>query len=791
MVKSRTTHALPFFTVVAVVLSIGACYDRAGHAGQETCRRQALPHVPPSEVGMDRKRLGEIDRIVTEGIRAGQMAGCVVAVGRHGKLVYLKAFGHRQLEPEKRPMTVDTLFDLASLTKPIATATSVMILAQQGKIELCAPVARYLPQFGRNGKEKITVFQLLTHQGGLVADNSLSDYAHGVKTAWERIFALPLHYPPGERFVYTDVGYMVLGRMVEQVSGERLDRFAQRHIFAPLGMCETGFLPGPALRQRAAATEKRNGRWMVGQVHDPRAYRLGGVAGHAGLFSTAEDLAVFAQMMLGRGAYRGVRVLRPQWVDRMTRPYATPRGFRGLGWDVQSGYSSNRSKLYSPEAFGHGGFTGTAIWIDPVYDLLVVFLSNRLHPDGKGTVNPIVGRVGTVAVEAIDPAPHRPVLTGIDVLEQDGFDLLRGSHVGLITNHTGVDRRGISTARLLHDAPEVELVALFSPEHGIEGVLDTSRIGHGRHRELNVPVWSLYGTTRRPTAEMLRGIDTLVFDIQDIGTRFYTYISTMGYAMEEAAKRRLRFIVLDRPNPIGGVAVEGPVLDPGRESFVGYHAIAVRHGMTTGELALLFNAERHMKLDLHVVRMRNWRRELYWEQTGLRWINPSPNMRSVTEALLYPGIGLLETTNLSVGRGTATPFEWIGAPWIDGRSLANSLRKAGLEGIEFRAVSFTPEASVYAGKRCEGVGFRVTDRVKFRPLRTGLELARQLRLQYPDRWDGARYDRLLADRAVFEAVLAARPVDEIEHLYQAELESFVRRRRNFLLYLPASSGADE
>ena len=491
---------------------------------------------------------------------------------------------------------------------------------------------------------------------------------------------MPLTVEPGSRFIYSDVGFIVLAEMVHRVSGSNVHEFSRQHVFGPLGLAETGYLPDESLRQRAAATEQRDGRWMCGEVHDPRAYRLGGIAGHAGLFSTAEDLAVYGQMLLQDGQYGGVQILPAEIVAQMTTPQRVGEGLRGLGWDMRTGYSSNRGDLFSPRAFGHGGFTGTGIWIDPQLQLIVIFLSNRLHPDGKGTVNPLIGRIGTIAAAAIEPdspsppatgtSPEGQTLTGIDVLVRNGFRELQGRRVGLITNQTGVDRAGVSTVELLRRAEGVDLKALFSPEHGLEGKLDVAKIGDTQDANTGLPVYSLYGENRSPTAESLQGLDTLVFDIQDIGARFYTYISTMGNAMRTAAEHKLRFVVLDRPNPINGVDVAGPVLDEGSQSFVGFHTLPVRHGMTVGELAAMFNEELQLGVDLQIVPVEHWRREDYFDRTGLLWVNPSPNMRSLAEAVLYPGIGLLEMTNLSVGRGTDTPFEVIGAPWLDGIQLA-------------------------------------------------------------------------------------------------------------------------
>ena len=749
-----------------------------------------LPLVAPSTVGMNGRVLKRIETVFEEGLSDGEMAGCVVCVGRGGRIAFLEAFGHRQVEPAKVKMTSDTVFDMASITKPVATATSVMMLVERGQVRLRDRVSLHLPEFGQNGKDKITIQDLLIHQGGLIPDNAISDYEVGVEKALERVYALETYVEPGSKFVYTDVGFIVLAELIRRKTGQSVHEFSQEHVFRPLGMYETGYLPAESLRSRAAATEQRDGKWMRGEVHDPRSFLLGGVAGHAGLFSTARDLAIYAQMMLNGGIYRGQRVLSRRTVTTMTAPYTVSRGLRGLGWDKQSGYSSNRGELFSPSAFGHGGFTGTSLWIDPDLNLFTIFLSTRLHPDGKGYVNDLGGRVGNIAAAAIQapgqvPAPRptkQPVQVGIDVLETDGFAELAGQRVGLITNHTGISRDGRSTVEILHSANNVQLAALFSPEHGFAGRLEQARIDDDQDKATGLLIHSLYGQTRRPTPEMLDGIDTLVFDIQDIGTRFYTYVSTMGEAMKAAADQDVRFVVLDRPNPIGGVVISGPVLDGGRESFVGFHALPVRHGMTVGELAQMFRDELDLDLRLEVVRVKNWRRSDWFDSTGLLWVNPSPNMRNSTQALIYPGVGLLETTNLSVGRGTDTPFEVIGAPWLNGQRLAVALNRAHLPGVRFVPLRFTLDASKFKDQECGGVRLLITNRKLYRPTITGWEIARQLVRLFPNKWNSDGYDRLLGDEQVLADILAAKPARDIEAGYQQELDLFRARRSKYLLY---------
>jgi uncharacterized protein YbbC (DUF1343 family)/CubicO group peptidase (beta-lactamase class C family) len=749
-----------------------------------------LPRAEPAAVGLDAARLQRVDELVAEGLAAKNMPGCVVCVGRHGKIALLKAYGNKQVEPTVVPMTTDTLFDMASLTKPVATATSILLLIEQGKLRLGDKVSSFLPEFAANDKEPITIHDLLIHQSGLLADNSLRDYDEGPEVALKRICELKLLNPVGAKFVYSDVNFILLGEIIRRVSGQTVHEFSRDHIFQPLGMSETGYLPGESLRAKAAPTEQRDGHWMQGEVHDPRAYKLGGVAGHAGLFSTADDLAVYAQMMLNGGTFGGRRILASQTVARMTRGDRVSSGVRGLGWDKRTAYSSNRGDLLSDSAFGHGGFTGTVLWIDPELDLFFIFLSNRVHPNGKGLINPLAGQIANVVASAVLPAdqPARPVaksrdvLTGIDVLEREGFRQLAGRKVGLITNHTGRNRSGTSTVQLLHDAKNVELKVLFSPEHGYEGKLDVSKVGDSQDKATGLKVFSLYGETRKPTPAMLEAIDTIVFDIQDIGCRFYTYNSTMGEAMQAAAEHQRRFVVLDRPNPINGVDVAGPMLDPGKESFVGFHRIPVRHGMTTGELAVMFKSERKLDLDLQIIPCEGWRRRETWDDTGLLWVNPSPNMRSLTEALLYPGVGLLETTNVSVGRGTDTPFEVVGAPWIDARRLATELHARNIPGVTFVPIEFTPTSSKFANETCHGINIAITDRQTFEPLRLGFEIAAALRKLFPNAWETKSYNRLLANDRTFEAVVGGKSVEEILTAARTGVSEFLRRRETCLIY---------
>ncbi|MGA7949357.1 MAG: exo-beta-N-acetylmuramidase NamZ domain-containing protein [Thiobacillaceae bacterium] len=744
---------------------------------------------PPDAVA-----LGRIDDIVKEEIAASRLPGAVVLVGGENSVYYRRAFGERQVKPERLPMTEDTIFDLASLTKPVATATAIMQLDELGKVDLDAPVARYWPEFATNGKAAITLRQLLTHYSGLPADLDLNGKWSGRETARRLIVQARPVTTPGSRYRYSDINFEVLGLLVERVSGLPLDVYCEHHIFGPLGMRDTTFKPKDMAR--IAPTE--GGR--QGTVHDPTAFRMGGVAGHAGLFSTVDDLARFARMLLAGGKLDGVRVLQATSVEAMTVPQS-PAGLerlRGLGWDLAPPFASNHDVLPPVGAYGHTGFTGTSLWIDPVSKIYVILLTNRVHPDGRGDVKPLRERLTVAVGDAVgtvssgDIVAARPALapfvaavpavqTGLDVLAEQHFAPLRGLHVGLITNHTGLDARGRRNFDLLRAAPGVSLAALFSPEHGLDGNLD-EKVASGAEPSTGLPVYSLYGKTQRPTDEMLKDLDALVFDIQDAGARFYTYITTLGYAMEAAAKRGIPIYVLDRPNPITAAAVQGPMLDAGRTSFTAYYPIPVRYGMTVGELARFFNAEAGIGADLRVIPMHGYARRDWYDDTGLPWVAPSPNLRTLTEAVLYPGVALVEGANVSVGRGTDTPFELVGAQWIDAQTLTRYLDARALPGVRFTVAEFTPKTGRYQGRACHGVRITVTDRDALESPALGVEIAAALHRLYPDDF---RLDQTLGSigsARVLEAIRSGEDPRAIAASWQADLDAFRTHRALYLLY---------
>ncbi len=728
------------------------------------------------------KELDWIDYFVEKSIKQKKCPGAVVLAGVNFRRVYFKAFGMRAISPGRERMTRDTIFDLASVTKPVATAFSIMKLWETGKLDLDECVSKYLPEFSGKGKEKIKVRHLLTHHSGLTPDNPLRDYLDGPEKAWERICRLPLLSPPGERFRYSDVGFIVLGKLVERVSGMKLDAFARKYVFGPIGMKHTFFNPPDNLKRKIAPTQRLKGRILRGIVHDPRARLLGGVAGHAGLFSTAQDLEKICLMLLGSGEYKGKRIFEKRTIEKMTTlPRNGNTHGRALGWDVDSPYSSPRGMwLTRGVSFGHSGFTGTSLWIDPKVKAYVIVLTNRVHPDGKGNVISLRRQIANAFGRSLG-LHEKGVIPGIEVLSLENFKGLEGSGIGLITNHTGRTRDGISDIDIFYRAKGLKLICLFSPEHGIRGVLDRPVENHV-DEETGLPVYSLYGKTKRPLPRMLEGVDTLVFDIQDIGTRFYTYISTMLYSMEEAAKRGIRFVVLDRPDPIGGKGVYGPLTDPDSISFTACARIPVVHGMTVGELAVFFKKTRKMKVELKVVKMKGWRRSMRLDETGIPWINPSPNMTSLEGAILYPAIGLLEATNLSVGRGTRYPFRVFGSPWMDAERVLQGLKAMNYKALRFERYDFKPKWSKFKGKECKGIRIRILQRDGFDPVCLGLRIGRLIRKIHGKKFEFDKINVLLKSRKTLEMLKSGCSIEAIRNSWLKELGNFLEKRKGCLLY---------
>jgi uncharacterized protein YbbC (DUF1343 family)/CubicO group peptidase (beta-lactamase class C family) len=775
----------------------------------------ALPSLafapPPPRALSGTFDLSGIDDTVNEAVASGEIPGVVVLIGRGDDILLQRAYGSRRLLPNAVPMTVDTIFDVASLTKPVGTTIAVMSLVERGAVDLDAPLGKYLKEFRSKQLDEITVRRLLTHNAGLSAYPPNATVAVGFPRTAHEIARIPLEYPPGSGFQYSDTGFILLGELVRRVAGVPLDRYLDRIMFRPLGLLDTSFQPRASVMARVAPTEFANGHLLRGEVHDPRARLLGGVAGHAGMFSTAADLARICRMLLNGGTLDGQRILSAATVRTMWEAVPDSRA-RTLGWDVASTYSRTIAPFFPEGSVGHLGFTGTALWIDPPTRSYIIILSNRVHPHGGGASKirelrirlaaaagaqlfqpPVIADPGPTSGPAADGAmpesrpasetvmPPERVLTGLDVLADQGFSMLAGHSVGLVTNQTGVDSRGRRAIDLIAGARGVRLQAIFSPEHGLMGVANTD-VPHGTDAATGRPIWSLYGATRRPTPAMLKDITLLVFDIQDVGVRYYTYLTTLIYVMEEAAKHRIPVLVLDRPNPITGRVVEGPLMDPDLQSFTSPHTIPVRTGLTIGEFGRLAAAERKIPVSLTVVPMIGWQRERWFDETGLPWFNPSPNIRSVTQALLYSGVGLLEATNLSVGRGTDMPFEIVGAPWIEARGLAEALNRQGLRGVSFEPIWFTPTADVYASVLCAGVRVVVTDREAIRPVTVAFAMARALRGRHREQFRPENIQNLLVNRSTMWAFLRGEVLERVVAWAEMDRATFLNRRASYLMY---------
>jgi SSS family transporter len=875
--RTRPVAALIFLAVVLSGIS------RSCDAQSKDLAKSGAPHLV-SEMWETQQPtdpyFSPISTLVNEAITAKKLPGAVVVVGHNGKVVFEQAYGNRKLAGEPgldgipspaEPMTEGTIFDMASLTKCLATATAIMQLYENHRFDFDDPVAKYLPEFAANGKEYVTIRELLTHYSGLPPDVALKD-AWGLAApdkaeGYKRAFASPLVAVPGTHFEYSDINFIVLGALVEKLSGETLDLYASEHIFKPLKMEHTRFLPlekgcGPVVWPGAKLGARSTyacmpGQWsravwvsnaaptahdneldasvnpdfdhlLRGVVHDPTTRRMGGVAGQAGVFSTAGDMSLYASALLDKLLCdKGPFPLKQSTLKLMTSPEqpATAESgatvftsdgkptkgiaVRGFGWDINTAFSRPRGEVYPIGSFGHTGFTGTSLWMDPASDSYVILLANAIHPRGGAPISALRGQVATAAARALgiatqaEPLPAAndnkgsaaKVLTGIDVLEKTNFQALKAAtkdghlRLGLLTNQTGLDAAGRRTIDVLKAVPGVELVTLFSPEHGIAGAKDSFDLKSGVDAASGVPVVSLYGpksSDKRPKVEDLAKLDAVVIDLQDAGVRFYTYQSVMGYFLEAAGKAGTPVFVLDRPDIVGGELVQGPVSDAGKEAYINYRPEPVRQGMTLGELAKIFNREDHLGAKLTVVPMEGWSRSEYFDETGLKWVNPSPNLRSVAAAALYPGVGLLDLTNVSVGRGTATPFEHIGAEWIKGAELAAYLTARKIPGVRFIATKFTVAEDEnrypFHGLEVEGVAMVAEDRKVLDAPELGIELIAALHKLYPEQFKMAKTAALIVNDATMDGLEKETDPREIAAGWAVGIAEFKAKRDKYLLY---------
>jgi len=855
-----------------------------------------------------------ITTLLNDAIAAHKLPGAVVLIGHNGKVVFTHAYGDRKLAGEPgldnkpspaEPMTEDTIFDMASLTKCLATATAVMQLYEQGKItSFDDPVEKYLPAFNPQHDEtraKVTLRMLLTHTSGEAPDVDLKDpwgLAHPDKAEGiHRALTTPLKAEPGSVMTYSDINFILLGDLVETLSNEPEDVYAAEHIFQPLGMSNTRYLPtdhecgvvavaiwgkgkhagGEAIvdpcgpngwekqkwvpkiaptahdNEGTAATNPDFDRLLRGTVHDPTARRMGGVAGHAGVFSTAHDIGLFAQALLDKLTRNtGPFPLKQSTLQLMTTPqqpghdlsqltkaskaeelaiaagdkpaapglaphYPAAKELRGFGWDIDTAFSKPRGATFPIGTFGHTGFTGTSLWMDWRTNTYVILLANAIHPRGNPPISNLRGEVATAAARALDlypcgPTPifeirdcitipvagslrspnSIPTLTGIDILESSHAAALANLRLGLFTNQSGIDAQGHRTIDILYQT--TKLTTLFSPEHGLATSLDTEHIANSTDSATHLPIISLYGSNdadRRPTHDQLKDLDAVVIDLQDAGVRFWTYEAAMSYFLRAAATEQTQYhhdlliIVLDRPNLIGG-ATQGPLSDRGTESYVNTMPLPVRHGLTLGELARYYAATHKLLTYLTVVPMQHWSRTQYFADTGLPWINPSPNLRSPEAAILYPALGLIEQTNISVGRGTDHPFSFFGAPWLNATDVTTALTARHIPGVTFTATTepIAEDANHYPfhGQAIPAVHVTVTDRNALDTPELGIEILAVLHRLYPIQFQLTKVQRLLCNQATLDALTRGDDPRDIAATWTAAIAAFKSATAPYLLY---------
>lgn len=719
----------------------------------------------------------ELKQALDQAVKDSGAPGAVGYVGHGGKTLFHEASGQRTLIPAPLAAKKDTIYDLASLTKVIATTTSVMLLHERGALDLDQPVSELLPL---PGFQAITSRHLLTHTAGLPPFKQWHTEAHSVDEYIQRIAGLRLESAPGERRVYSDLGFMILGRIVELLGQRTLDAFATEHIFKPLDMAHTRFNPPVAWREDCAATEQCpwRGRLMQGEVHDENAYAVGGVSGHAGLFAPAEDLARYC-----RGLLDG-KLLKAETVEMMARPGVVPRyPWQALGWKIDPWAEGSEGYLRSRRAMGHTGWTGTCLWMDLDSAYFAILLSNTPHPDRTHRDNATLRRTFFDPVAALCHPTTTNAHTGLDRLVWEEFDSLKGKRVALLTNQCAVDLLGRSILEVLALEPTLSVVRVFSPEHGFTGQAEAGeRVGAQR---ATVPIVSLYGEQKRPEPDQLRDIELLVVDLPDIGARYYTYMATMKDCMAACAAAGVPVLVLDRPNPLGGSVVEGPIAEV-TGSLVCCAPLPIRHGMTLGELAMFFKASEAdcAALELSVSEVNGWPRTFQAPQCALPWLPPSPNIPTFDSALLYIGTCLFEGLNLNEGRGTETPFQVFGAPWLEPQKLISKLSRDDSAGFKLEAVTYTPrsipgksKSPVYQDKACSGIRIHVSSAVDARPFRLVYGLLQAMHEQYGSRLEWKPFfDTLAGGDGLRTAIQSGTSAETYLESIRGAQEAFERSR---------------
>lgn len=682
--------------------------------------------------------------------------GAVAYVGRNDEVLFFDSVGKCAILPSEEDMKKDSIFDLASLTKVIATTTSVLLLYQQGKINLDDPVSNYIsiPNF-----HKFSIKHLLTHSSGLIGYEEWYKENFSFEDILIKLSKTQLLFEPGTKHLYSDFGFMILAHIVELISGEHFDQFCKENIFSKLNMNTTFFIVPEEYKNRCAPTEKCVWRKKIirGEVHDEHAYAMGGIAGHAGLFSTAEDLSRFC-----RGMMNGY-ILEKDIIEEMATCRVIPNyPWQVLGWKTDPFWESIEGQIPFRSALGHTGFTGTCLWWDRKSGYYTILLSNSCHPSRKTRDNRKLRKTFYNSIALLIAPEKINVHCGIDVLLRDDFKPIKNSSVALFTNTSARNITGIPTLDIFLAEEKIKLKYIISAEHGLQLSEEAGKSDIQKQWE-DKQVIDIYDKkTRIDWQRILKQIDWIVVDIQDIGSRYYTYIYSLSQLMKICNKYQKKMIILDRPNPLGGEIVEGFLPDKEYLGEVCWGNVPIRHGLTIGESALYLkktNAELK-SLELSVIKMDGWFYDLQYPNLDLQWFLPSPNIPSFESALCYVGTCLFEGTNISEGRGTQYPFQTIGAPWLNSVLILSSLSEEFKEGFNIKPCPFKPISipgkatnPKYVNELCNGLHLKVKDFNQARPFMLTLELLRLIKLHHPEHFAFNNYFEKLSGISTLRAII--------------------------------------
>lgn len=706
--------------------------------------------------------------------------GAVAYLGKMDDVLYWDCVGKRSLIPVEEPNGIDTIYDLASLTKVVATTTAVMLLYQRGVIKLDDPISKFIPI---SKFRDISIRHLLTHSSGLPAYAEWYREINSIEDFLIKIYKTDLLFTPGTAHLYSDLGFILLGHIVELVSGENLERFCKSNIFEPLRMLSTFFKVPDYLVEKCAPTEMCNWRRKVmrGEVHDENAYALGGIAGHAGLFSTAEDLAKFCRAMIHR------KILEPEVIEEMATSRIIPNyPWQVLGWKTDPYWDSIEGLLPFRTALGHTGFTGTSLWWDRYSGYYAILLSNSCHPSRTKRDNKKLRKTFYNGISILINPPKFNIHPGIDVLMRDNFKDLRKAKIGVYTNISAVNVYGKSTLEVLTSSDQFTVVVLFAGEHGLRVSQEAGK-GESEKRWNGIPIIDLYSRNRSPEdKELLKKLDWIVIDIPDIGVRYYTYLASVQKLLTLATEYDIRVLVLDRANPLGGEILEGPLPRMDHLSDVCWGCVPVRHGMTVGE-SCLFMKKMMKKLDslrMEIVKVDGWFTELMYDRFDLSWVPPSPNIIDFETALCYVGTCLFEGTNLSEGRGTDFPFRIIGSPWLSAEKVINYLPEYALKGVKLEPYSFVPKSipgkathPKYLGERCNGIKIEVRDPYIFQPFTLGYELLLSIRKLHNDMLKFNNFfDKLIGSDLVRKSIEREVSYSALKDKIGEKIEEFKRNK---------------